>query len=77
MKIGPLEFYWHPGVSSVHDAVTSTVKTDPAFRQLVARMARAEVKSYLAEIAEQAGVPFESPSAFLAAAVGSVYDKEG
>jgi hypothetical protein len=37
----------------------------PPGRELVARMARSEVKSFLAEIAEEAGVPFTGPEEFL------------
>lgn len=65
MKIGPLEFYYHPGDSSIHDAVSTTVKTHPAFRELVARMARAEVKNYLETLAEEADMPFTGPAEFL------------
>jgi hypothetical protein len=34
-------------------------------RELVARMARSEVKSFLAAIAEEAGMPFTGPEEFL------------
>jgi len=37
----------------------------PRGQQVVARMARAEVKNYLAEIAEEAGMPFTGPEEFL------------
>lgn len=35
-------------------------------RELIARMARSEVKNYMAECAELAGLPFSTPAAFLA-----------
>lgn len=34
-------------------------------RLIMARMARSEVKNYLAELAEEANMPFRSPGAFL------------
>lgn len=37
----------------------------PAARLAVAKVARSEVKNYLAELAEEAEVPFGSPAAFL------------
>lgn len=39
--------------------------TDRRAREVVARMARSEVKNYLAEVAEEAGVPFGSPAQFI------------
>lgn len=65
MKIGALEIYWHPGGSSIHKAITSMVKTYPPFHSLVAKMARSEVKNYIAELAEQAERPFNDPAQFL------------
>jgi hypothetical protein len=65
MKIGALEVYWHPGENSMHQVVMATMKTHPAFRALVAKIARAEVKNYLAEIAEQAELPFCGPVEFI------------
>lgn len=35
-------------------------------RELVARMARSEAKSYLAALAEEASLPFGTPAQFLA-----------
>lgn len=37
----------------------------PAARQVLAKAARSEVKNYLAELAEQAEVPFGDPAGFL------------
>lgn len=37
----------------------------PAASAIIARVARGEVKDYLAEIAEQAGVPFSGPAEFV------------
>jgi len=48
--------------------VNSTVRAyllSPPGRELVAKMARAEVKNYLAELAEQADMPFDNAEAFL------------
>lgn len=45
---------------------TDTHLVDPSGgRALIAKMARSEVKNYLAELAEQAGVPFTSPVGFI------------
>jgi hypothetical protein len=45
--------------------ITEYLRTDPEVRKLVAKMARAEVKNYLAELAEQSNLPFYGPAAFL------------
>jgi hypothetical protein len=37
----------------------------PSALAVVAKMARSEVKNYMAELAEDAGVPFGSPAVFL------------
>lgn len=37
----------------------------PAARAVVAKVARSEVKNFMAEVAEEAGIPFESAAAFL------------
>jgi len=37
----------------------------PAARAVVAKAARSEVKNYMAEVAEQAGVPFGGPAEFV------------
>jgi hypothetical protein len=64
MKIGPVEFHWHPGKSTYAATVEKYLKSQHV-REGVARMARSEVKSYLAEIAEEAEIPFASPVDFL------------
>jgi hypothetical protein len=54
---------------ATHDRLTSYLQ-DPSRgqgRELVARCARAEVKSYLQEIAEAAGMPYPGPVGFLQA----------
>ena len=65
MKIGAIAVYWHSGGNSIHEVVAATMKTHPAFSALVAKMARAEVKNYLAELCEQAEVPFTNPVEFV------------
>lgn len=46
--------------------IRELLRTDPEARQIVARMARSEVKNYLAQLAEEAEIPFASPTKFLA-----------
>jgi len=46
-------------------AVENHVKTDPHVRELIAKMARSEVKSYLQDLAEEAEMPFPSAAGFL------------
>jgi hypothetical protein len=65
MKIGALEIYWHPGGFSVHATIAATMRTHPPFRALLAKIARAEVKNYMAELAEDAEMPFIGPAEFL------------
>jgi hypothetical protein len=65
MKAGPFEFYWHPGPGTVAAEVRGYLAGAPEVQRAVARMARSEVKSYLAGLAEEAGIPFSSPGAFL------------
>lgn len=67
MKIGPLEIAWRISEKRRDDeaAVLSYLATHPAPRGIVAKMARSEIKSYLAELAEQAEVPFSDPAAFV------------
>lgn len=40
-------------------AVSNVLRKDPDARALVAKMARSEVKNYLAELAEQNEMPFQ------------------
>jgi len=64
MRIGPLHVTWM--TSRLEQMIAATL-TSIFGRQLVAKIARAEVKNYLAELAEQAERPFHNPSHFLAA----------
>lgn len=43
----------------------------PVARAVVAKIARSEVKNYLAELAEQADIPFISPLGFVTALQGA------
>lgn len=65
MKIGALEIHWHPGTSTLRDTTRQHLRDDPAVRQIVASMARSEVKNYLAQIAEAAELPFRSSVEFI------------
>lgn len=51
MRIGPFQM----------TRIRRFVAVDPAIRQVIARMARSEVKNYLAQLAEEAEVPFDDP----------------
>lgn len=69
MKIGVFEVHRlrrHP-VSGRRELPWDVLLQDlsPAAAAVVARLARSEVKNYLAEIAEQAEVPFPGPSDFV------------
>lgn len=67
MKIGHLFITWKTPQQRVQ--VTSIARRwledRNEGRVLVARLARSEVKNYLAEIAEEAEMPFVSPASFL------------
>lgn len=65
MKFGPFEIYYHPGETTVEQAVKRHLATDPGVARAIARMARSEVKNYLAELAEDAEVPFGDPVSFI------------
>lgn len=65
MKIGALEIHWHPGTSTLRTTVLQHLRDDPQVQIIAARMARAEVKNYLAELCEQAEVPFTGPVEFV------------
>jgi hypothetical protein len=68
MKIGPIEIMWHPGTTTtLREAVLEHMKTDPEVGMIAAKMARSEVKNYLAALAERAEYPFDSPAGFLRA----------
>jgi hypothetical protein len=62
MKIGPIELYYNPGTTTT---ILDHLRADPEVRALIAKMARAEVKNYLAELAEAANLPFSSAAGFL------------
>lgn len=65
MKLGALEIYWHPGTSTLRETVLRHLRDDPQVRSIAARMARSEVKNYLALLAEAAEVPFHSSVEFI------------
>jgi hypothetical protein len=65
MKIGALEVNWHRGSSTLRETVLQHMKDDPEVRMIAAKMARSEVKNYLAALAEQAEYAFDSPAGFL------------
>jgi hypothetical protein len=67
MKLGALEIYWHPGVSTLRETVLMHLRDDPTARSITARMARSEVKNYLAELAELCEMPFTSPEGLIQA----------
>jgi len=69
MRIGAIEVHWlrrHP-VSGLRELPWGALRQDlsPAARQAVARVARSEVKNYLAELAEDSEIPFGNPAGFL------------
>jgi hypothetical protein len=66
MKIGSLHLAWLPA-RQVIEQETRDYLAGPEVQRAVARMARSEVKNYMAELAEQAEVPFPSPAGFLRA----------
>jgi hypothetical protein len=68
MKIGTIEINWHRGsTTTLREAVLEQMKTDPEVRVIAAKMARSEVKNYLAALAEEADYAFDSPAGFLRA----------
>jgi hypothetical protein len=75
MKIGIFEVHRlrrHPGSGRRElpwDALAQDLS--PAARQVVARVARSEVKNYLAELAEKAEIPFVSAQGFVTALQGA------
>lgn len=66
MKFGPIEVLFNPGEATVEVATRNYLRS-PMGRMHIARMARSEVKNYLAELAEKAEMPFNSPSEFIKA----------
>jgi type III secretion system FlhB-like substrate exporter len=67
MKIGALHITWRTSQKIRDDrlAVLTYLATTESARAIIAKMARAEVKNYLAELAEQAEVPFGDPAEFV------------
>jgi hypothetical protein len=63
MRIGPLHVTW---MTSKLEQMISATLTGLFGRGLIAKIARGEVKNYLAELAEQSERPFVNPSFFLA-----------
>jgi hypothetical protein len=63
MRIGNLHLTWvtDKKLQAINEAIIGFLTDHPAAREAVARMARSEVKNYLAEVAEQAQVPFDDP----------------
>lgn len=59
MRVGPLHLTWR--TQPQKQELIAYLRGDMDVRELVARLARSEVKNYLAEIAERDEVPFVSP----------------
>lgn len=79
MKIGNLYITWRTSRKRLDDqaAVLSFLAHHPEARAITAKMARSEVKNYLADLAEQAEVPFGDPAGFLRAIRLTVSDATG
>jgi hypothetical protein len=67
MKIGNLHMTWltSQAARNQEDVVIRFLRDHPAGHAVIARMARSEVKNYLAELAEAAEVPFGDPVQFI------------
>lgn len=52
-------------IGNVYVTRQETLLHDPEYRKIIAKIARAEVKNYLAELAESAEMPFPSPEGYL------------
>jgi hypothetical protein len=52
-------------IGNIYITRHETLMTSPAYRTVITRMARSEVKNYLAQLAEQADMPFGDPAVFL------------
>lgn len=63
MRIGALHITWRTSQKSRDDrlAALTYLATTESARAIVAKMARSEVKNYMAELAEAAEVPFDDP----------------
>lgn len=80
MKIGFFEIHRlrkHP-VSGRQELPWDVLLQDlsPAAQAVIAKMARSEVKNYMAELAEKADLPFSNPVAFLLALRGMIIKSE-
>lgn len=64
MKFGPIEVFFNPGEATVDAAVRIHLRTAEV-RESIARIARSEVKNYLAELAEKAEMPYPGAVEFL------------
>lgn len=78
MKIGPLHLAWRTSQQSrdAEAALLDYLATDEHPRAIVARMARSEVKNYLAEVAEAAEVPYFGATGFVRDVVSGALDRE-
>ena len=67
MKLGPLHVTWQTSQKQRDGqaAVLSYLASHPEARAITAKMARSEVKNYLADLCEQAEIPFGDPAQFL------------
>jgi len=64
VKFGPIEVFFNPGEATVDAAARSYLRSQEV-SESVARMARSEVKNYLAELAEEIGEPYHGAAEFL------------
>ena len=65
MKLGSFTISRQKRVKlSVAQEVTAFINS-PEMTAIAAKMARSEVKNYMAEVAEAAGVPYEGPVKFM------------
>jgi hypothetical protein len=69
VKIGRLHVNWmsYEHQLLIEARVAHTIRTQPEPRNIIAKMARSEVKNYLAQLAEEAEMPFGDPAGFLRA----------
>jgi hypothetical protein len=64
MRIGAVEIYWSRTGPTFRELIKIYLQED-AIRELFARLARSEVKNYLAELAEQNELPLHGPATFI------------
>jgi hypothetical protein len=67
VRIGSLHINWltPAGKRTIAVEVVDAIATHPAPSAVIAKMARSEVKNYLAQLAEEAEMPFGNPAGFL------------